>query len=116
MESSTGIQVLITSHNCASYLNDCFNSIETALAGYKWMMVFCDDVSTDDTEQIINNYKTTTSADSVVYQKYNTRSVSIPDQRGNYRETLRVNDDLINILNWKPKDRLKEYIENLKSL
>jgi UDP-glucose 4-epimerase len=48
-------------------------------------------------------------------QKYNTSSVSIPDQRGNYRETLRVNDDLINILNWKPKDRLKEYIENLKS-
>ena len=49
-------------------------------------------------------------------KKYNISSVSIPDQRGNYRETLRVNDDLINILNWKPKDRLKEYIENLKSL
>ena len=49
-------------------------------------------------------------------KKYNTSSVSIPDQRGNYRETLRVNDDLINILNWEPKDRLKEYIENLKSL
>jgi UDP-glucose 4-epimerase len=48
-------------------------------------------------------------------KKYNKSSVSIPDQRGNYRETLRVNDDLINILNWKPKDRLKEYIENLKS-
>ena len=48
-------------------------------------------------------------------KKYNISSVSIPDQRGNYRETLRVNDDLINILNWKPKDRLKEYIENLKS-
>ena len=53
---------------------------------------------------------------SMFDKKYNTRSVSIPDQRGNYRETLRVNDDLINILNWKPKDRLKEYIENLKSL
>ena len=48
-------------------------------------------------------------------KKYNISSVSIPDQRGNYRETLRVNDDLINTLNWKPKDRLKEYIENLKS-
>ena len=53
---------------------------------------------------------------SMFNKKYNTRSVSIPDQRGNYRETLRVNDDLINILNWKPKDRLKEYIENLKSI
>ena len=48
-------------------------------------------------------------------KKYNISSVNIPDQRGNYRETLRVNDDLINKLNWKPKDRLKEYIENLKS-
>lgn len=46
-------------------------------------------------------------------QKYDISSVSIPDQRGNYRETLRVNDDLINLLNWHPKDRLKEYIANL---
>jgi UDP-glucose 4-epimerase len=47
-------------------------------------------------------------------KKYQTSSVNIPDQRGNYRETLRVNDDLINLLNWKPKDRIKEYIANLK--
>ena len=46
-------------------------------------------------------------------KKFDTNSVNIPDQRGNYRETLRVNDDLINILNWKPKDRLREYIANL---
>ena len=48
--------------------------------------------------------------------KYNTDSVNIPDQRGNYRETLRVNDDLINLLNWQPKDRLREYIANLKTI
>ena len=47
-------------------------------------------------------------------KKYKTSSVNIPDQRGNYRETLRVNDDSINLLNWKPKDRLKEYIDNIK--
>ena len=52
---------------------------------------------------------------SMFKDRYNTVSVNIPDQRGNYRETLRVNDDLINLLNWHPKDRLKEYIENLKS-
>ncbi len=46
-------------------------------------------------------------------QKYGIDSVNIPDQKGNYRETLRVNDDLIKLLNWQPKDRLKEYIENL---
>ena len=33
-------------------------------------------------------------------QRYKTSSVSIPDQRGNYRKTLRVNDDLVNLLNW----------------
>ena len=46
-------------------------------------------------------------------QKYGIDSVKIPDQKGNYRETLRINDDLIKLLNWQPKDRLKEYIENL---
>ena len=46
-------------------------------------------------------------------QKFDTKSVNIPDQKGNYRETLRVNNDLINLLNWQPKDRLKEYIANL---
>jgi len=49
-------------------------------------------------------------------EKFDTNSISIPDQRGNYRETLRVNDDLINLLDWKPKDRLKEYISNLNSI
>ncbi len=46
-------------------------------------------------------------------KKYGVNSVNIPDQKGNYRETLRINDDMINLLNWQPKDRLKEYIENL---
>ncbi len=50
---------------------------------------------------------------AMFYQKYGIDSVNIPDQKGNYRETLRVNDDLIKLLNWQPKDRLKEYIENL---
>ena len=48
-------------------------------------------------------------------QKYGVDSVNIPDQPGNYRETLRINDDLINLLTWKPKDRLREYIANLNS-
>ena len=46
-------------------------------------------------------------------EKFNTTSVYIPDQRGNYRETLRKNDDLIKMLNWEPKDRLKDYIASL---
>ena len=48
-------------------------------------------------------------------EKFNVDHKYIPDQPGNYRETLRVNDDLINMLNWEPKDRLTEYIKNLNS-
>ena len=47
-------------------------------------------------------------------KRFNVNSVYIKDQPGNYRETLRTNDDLINLLNWHPEDRLKEYINNLK--
>ena len=53
---------------------------------------------------------------SMFKKKYSISSVNIPDQRGNYRETLRVNDDLINLLNWQPKDRLRDYIANLKTI
>ena len=49
-------------------------------------------------------------------EKYHIDSVTIPDQQANYRETLRINDDLINLVNWHPKDRLREYIANLNSL
>lgn len=37
----------------------------------------------------------------------------IPDQPGNYRETLRENNDAIERLGWDPKDYLKEYIFSL---
>jgi glycosyltransferase involved in cell wall biosynthesis len=81
MDSSSGIQVLITSKNCAPYLSDCFASIEAAMSGYKWMLIFCDDVSTDNTEEIINSYKLTTTADQVVYQKYTTPASSIGEAK-----------------------------------
>jgi|TARA_A100001015_G_scaffold229430_1_gene259414 UDP-glucose 4-epimerase len=51
---------------------------------------------------------------SMFNEKFKVDAENIPDQRGNYRETLRVNDDLINLLGWEPRDRLKEYISNLK--
>ena len=38
----------------------------------------------------------------------------IPNQPGNYKETIRVNNDALEILNWEPKDRLKEYITKLR--
>jgi len=38
----------------------------------------------------------------------------IPDQAGNYRKTLRENDDSLERLGWKPSDKLRDYILNLK--
>jgi UDP-glucose 4-epimerase len=52
-----------------------------------------------------------------VYQMFNKKfgigKVHLPDQKGNYRVTLRENNDALNRLGWSPKDRLNEYITNL---
>lgn len=48
-----------------------------------------------------------------VAEMFNTEIVHLPDVRGNYRETIRVNNDAIERLGWQPKDRLEEYIKNL---
>jgi UDP-glucose 4-epimerase len=37
----------------------------------------------------------------------------IPNQRGNYRNAIRVNDDMLNRIGWKPTDKLKQYINDL---
>ncbi len=47
-------------------------------------------------------------------KKFQVESKQIPDQQGNYKFTLRENDDTLNQLNWKPQDRLEEHINNLK--
>ncbi len=52
-----------------------------------------------------------------VYQmfkdKFNVDCVYLKDQPGNYRETLRENNDAITLLNWSPQDRLENYIKSL---
>ena len=45
--------------------------------------------------------------------KFGSESVFIPDQPGNYKKTLRKNDDLLELLNWEPKDQLANHIKNL---
>ena len=40
-------------------------------------------------------------------------SIYLPDQPGNYRKTLRENDDTLERLGWEPQDRLKDYILSL---
>ncbi len=46
--------------------------------------------------------------------RFNVEFENIPDQPGNYRKTLRENDDTLKLLNWTPKDRLEEHINNIK--
>ena len=46
-------------------------------------------------------------------ERFNVTSVYVDDQPGNYRKTLRINDDVLKQLDWKPKDRLKDYIKSL---
>jgi UDP-glucose 4-epimerase len=37
----------------------------------------------------------------------------VDDVKGNYRETLRINNDAIDRLGWQPTDKLKDYIKSL---
>ena len=41
--------------------------------------------------------------------RFDCKSTNIADQKGNYKFTLRENDEL----NWKPEDRLKNHIDNI---
>jgi UDP-glucose 4-epimerase len=46
-------------------------------------------------------------------QRFNAVKVYMAEQKGNYRETKRENNDALNRLRWSPKDRLKNYIDTL---
>ena len=46
-------------------------------------------------------------------EKFDVTSININDQPGNYRKTLRTNDDMITQLDWSPSDKLNDYIQSL---
>jgi UDP-glucose 4-epimerase len=46
-------------------------------------------------------------------EKFWVESIHIPDQKGNYRVTLRENNDAIERLGWQPTDKLRKYINSL---
>jgi UDP-glucose 4-epimerase len=58
------------------------------------------------------NYSLNEVAD-IFIEKFGCETVYIPQQRGNYQQTLRENDLALEKLDWKPTDRLKEYINGL---
>ena len=46
-------------------------------------------------------------------EKFNCTTTYLPDQKGNYRITLRELDVALELLNWTPTDKLKQYINGL---
>jgi UDP-glucose 4-epimerase len=46
-------------------------------------------------------------------EKFNCTTTYLPDQKGNYRTTLRERDVALELLNWTPTDKLKQYINGL---
>jgi UDP-glucose 4-epimerase len=58
------------------------------------------------------NYSINEVADMFV-EKFGCEKQYIPNQKGNYKETLRENNDAIKRLGWQPTDKLKQYIQSL---
>jgi UDP-glucose 4-epimerase len=58
------------------------------------------------------NYSINEVADMFV-EKFGCEKQYIPNQKGNYKETLRENNDAIERLGWQPTDKLKQYIQSL---
>lgn len=50
-----------------------------------------------------------------VARMFKAEVVHLPDVKGNYRETIRINNDAIDRLGWKPTDQLEQYIKNLQN-
>lgn len=46
-------------------------------------------------------------------ERFNTDCTYLPDQPGNYRKTLRENDDSLLRLGWSPTNKLRQYIQSL---
>ena len=60
-----------------------------------------------------HNYSINGVADMFI-ERFGCEKVYIPDQKGNYQETLRESDDSLKYLKWLPQDRLRSYIKELK--
>ena len=58
------------------------------------------------------NYSLNEVAD-IFIERFGCEKTYIPPQRGNYQQTLRENDLALEELDWKPVDRLREYIMKL---
>jgi len=70
-----------------------------------------DITSEDQLLRVLSSVKQ--AEDNMFNNRFNVNCNYIPEQEGNYRETLRKNNDTLLLLGWEPKDRLNEYIKKL---
>tara|TARA_R110002072_G_scaffold54983_4_gene143721 strand:+ start:10188 stop:11045 length:858 start_codon:yes stop_codon:yes gene_type:complete len=72
------------------------------------------DKSHDDAWELGTGYNYSINEMCLMFKrKFGTDHICIPDQPGNYRVTLRKNNDARDLLGWVANDRLKEYINSL---
>lgn len=63
-----GVHVAIAGHNVAPWLDRALDSVERALAGYRWILTYADDASDDGSLAIIQAHQS--SADRVLVQQF----------------------------------------------
>ncbi len=66
-----GVQVSISAHNAGRWFERCLESVERALAGFRWVLVMGDDGSTDGTFEIARQHcEKRTSADAILLKRF----------------------------------------------
>ncbi|MCU7521612.1 MAG: glycosyltransferase [Ignavibacteria bacterium] len=58
-----GIHVAIAGNNVAPWIERCLDSVERAMAGYRWILTYADDASTDNSVELVKRHAS--SADHV---------------------------------------------------
>lgn len=96
MKNNIDVSIIVPVYNSASYLIRCFNSIKKAVGNLSYEVILVDDGSTDNSEEIINNYIKNNNCFS--YHKIDhlgaggARNTGIELARGNYIQFIDSDD------------------------
>lgn len=70
MEIKERYQVVISSNNCGRFLERCLKSVDRVFKNKRWILVFADDRSTDDTEEELQKIAPNLSYDFYIIKKF----------------------------------------------
>jgi UDP-glucose 4-epimerase len=89
-----------------------FTHVEDIVDGLVRIML--SDISHDDAWELGSGKNYSVNEVYEMFRKrFGAKKVYLPDQTGNYRRTLRYNDDAVKLLGWNPHKKLEEYIQSL---